>query len=211
MIDLRVVVKFCRDYKITFDEFMLLYLLHLYNIEEETGVRTFPKFLSKSNSVNDVTLHYTNEVKTFDRSTISNLEKNELIRYTQIGKDFSLENIKFTNKAKNIFDYQFIHFEEFYKLYPAFIDNFNDASQAKISLKATNKLEVKAEFDKRFLKISYDDDDTLSYYDRFMKVTAWAKRNGYLKMNILNWLTSDAWLDLEEHMSDSVPPGTVML
>jgi hypothetical protein len=204
IIDVPRVVRYCSKHKITFEQFMLLYIVYLYNHEKQTGEHIFPTLKEDVNSVSIFLVQYNDSVRRWTPNDIRGLVDKDLLIDNSPGKD-SYPDWMETTVAFNSFvsslDGQ--KFEDLWDLYPGFVSNFTDPRAPKIPLKATDKDEMRALFLKRI--------SSIEEYDELMRVTAWAKSHGQITTNFKNWLAGEVWKDMAKEMEETSSTGSVVL
>ena len=89
-------------------------------------------------------------------------------------------------------------FEEFWETYPTYIKNFTNPNGPKINLRACDKDETEDLYKKRI--------KTKSAHKRLMSITKKAKEKGMLNMNIMKYLGSEAWKELEKELKNVEQP-----
>lgn len=204
MIDVPRVVRFCSKNKMSFEQFMLCYLIHLYRKEERTGERIYPEDTKSPNSVHSKILEYVESVRPWTDNEIDYLiEKGYLIDKSP-KKDRYPDNFEVTEKFSKLIFTSFENFETFWETFPGMITNFKDARLPKIPLKAVDKEEIEVLFYKKIANPVT--------FQRLITATAWAKSKGLISVNIKNWLIGEVWKEYEKQMKEgSAIEGSVIL
>lgn len=109
----------------------------------------------------------------------------------QIGNKIKIDMVRVTRKFHKEF-FGLIDFDELYRLYPSFMDNWNHPSQPDIKLKAGNKERL----ERQYLSTI----KTEASHNRVMEITEWAKSNNELNMTIQTYIESEMWNQLEKKM-----------
>jgi hypothetical protein len=189
ILDIDSYVKTLESLKITANQFLLCYLLYTDKKVQE-GDKEFYAF--QGQAIANL-YRYATKVKTWTTEEIQDLiDKKYLIDNNKTDKKYP-DYLEISDDFKQQIFTSETQFEEFWREYPAFIDNFNSMNGPKIKLKVTDPLELE-EIYKKTVR-------TRAEHDRLMKVLKWSRDNNQLNINIKNFVVSRHWIDLEKEMN----------
>lgn len=200
--DLTAYVDFLTKYKITPEQFLLPYCLHLDEVKGEDE-----RFRRKSGRNRPMAnlYRYATQVKVWKNDDIEHLMDVGLIESATLreagdGKGYAPDALHVTPKFREEIFSNTTSFDEFWETYPGFIRNFeNPLSGPYVTLKAVAMDEAENLYNKMV--------PTMVEHLRMMRVLRWAKENDHIRCKITNWLSSKMWRDLETIMKSDIENG----
>ena len=194
-----------REWEITPKQFLLVYLLHLHELETASGRPIYQKEHAGKRSIMSSLLEYVEYQRLMGadiQRIVHGLWTSDDVQYL-IAKDVldssvdaikpDFESLVLTDKFREDLFALENEFEEFWSLYPAFVTTMKDGKNTRLPLKIVDKDSLEIDYMKKVV--------TKNQHFRLMKALEWGIDQKLINMRIDRFLKSDYWESLEKEMN----------
>jgi len=193
------------EWKITPKQFLLVYILHLSELEKASGRSIYLEESGGKKAIASSLYEYVNFMREIPKREQKLIHGNwtsgdvqYLIMRGVLDSSVDAENPDFdqldlTDKFRSSLFALEDEFEEFWNLYPAHIYTIKDGQNTRLPLKIVDKDSLEIDYMRKIV--------TNNQHFRLIRVLKWAKDKKLVNMRIDRFLKSEYWVDLEKEMA----------